>query len=170
MKRDRGTPGRAAPDSRDEGEVRGARCRAGRTRLIGSVLWYAAAAACSLGPDSGDLHLVRRVLEPAAEYAVWWRQLEECSGLNGDFGRITFLEVIRPVLFNGSQFPCGGGAVCNGMWETPHDISIAPRYVNSERLVKHEMLHDLLRTPGHPAVFEECNASWVSGSSGSTAG
>jgi hypothetical protein len=170
MKRDRRTPARAAPDSRREGNARGARPRSRLARLIGSVLWYAAVAACNLGPDPNEPYLVRTVLHPPPEYRVWWRELEACSGVDGDFGRVTFLEVVRPLLVNGSQFPCGGGAVCNGMWETPHDISIAPGYLNNERLVKHEMLHDLIRTPGHPPVFEQCNVSWVSGSSGSTAG
>jgi len=136
--------------------------------LIGSVVWIVAASAwasaCSMGPDPDEPSLVRTVLDPPpSEYAAWWRELEGCSGLNGDFWRLTFLQVVEPVLIDGREFPCGDGYFCNGMWESPHDISIAPRYVNDERLVKHEMLHDLVRTPGHPAVFEACDVTWDSG-------
>lgn len=126
------------------------------------------ALACSLGPDADEdtPGLVRTVLDPPPEYIVWWRELETCSGLKGDFWRISFLEVVDPVLVDGRQFPCGGGQLCNGMWEAPHDISLAPRYVNHERLVKHEMLHDLVRSPGHPPVFEACEVTWGSGGVG----
>ena len=118
---------------------------------------------CSLGPDADDEpRLVRTVLDRPPEYAGWWLEVQACSGLIGHLGQVRFLEVVQPVLADGRQFPCGGGQYCNGMWEAPHDISLAPRYVHHERLVKHEMLHELVRTPGHPPVFQTCDATWGS--------
>ena len=145
MKRDRGTLARAA-------------------RLVGSGAWWMVVAACSLGPDAEEPpRLVRDVVDPPPEYTQWWLELETCSGLDGDLRLVTFLEVVDPVMFGGLQFPCGDGQLCNGMWEAPHDISLAPRYVNHARLVKHEMLHELVRSPGHPQVFEACDVTWDAG-------
>jgi len=104
--------------------------------------------------------LVRESFVPSASYAMWWSELESCSGVTGDFDRLRFFEVVAPVFVDGQQFPCGQGFVCNGMWESPHDISVAPAFRRTERLVKHEMLHDLLLVVDHPPVFDACEASW----------
>ncbi|MDX1393056.1 MAG: hypothetical protein R3195_01650 [Gemmatimonadota bacterium] len=153
MNRDRVTLARAARRSR----------RSGVARLVGCAVFSLLVAGCGLGPESDEPNLVRSVIDPPPEYIEWWRELETCSGLDGDMRRLTFFEVVQPVMFEGRQFPCGGGALCNGMWEAPHDITLAPRYVNHARLVKHEMLHDLVRTPGHPPVFEACDVTWDAG-------
>jgi hypothetical protein len=43
-----------------------------------------------------------------------------------------------------------------GWWEPPHTIYIAAAHWLDERLVEHEMLHDLLQTGGHPPIFQIC--------------
>lgn len=136
----------------------------GALRRIGVAACCLPIAACALGVDAEAPTLARRTLVPLPEYTVWWNALEACSGIDGDLGRVRFLEVIEPLFFDGRQFPCGEGQFCNGLWEAPHDISLAPRYVQHERLVKHEMLHDLIGAPGHPPVFETCDATWDQGS------
>ncbi len=118
---------------------------------------------CATGPDDDAPGLVRALLVPDQAYRDWWDEIGDCAGLQGDFDRLRFFEVVAPLFLNGSRFPCGGGDLCNGIWEPPHDITLAPAHLDSERLVKHEMLHDLLGVTGHPPVFETCDVTWDGG-------
>jgi hypothetical protein len=88
---------------------------------------------------------------------MWLGETEECSGLTGTLDRISFYRVTAPLSDDGVDFPCGGGYRCSGLWRAPHDIYLAPAVLRVERLVKHEMLHDLIGAPGHPPIFEACN-------------
>jgi len=116
---------------------------------------------CGLGPaGETDTSLFRTSFTPPPEYRGWWDEIKACSGETGEFGDIRFFEVVGPLFVLGTEFPCGGGARCNGLWEAPHDISIARGHLQTERLVKHEMLHELVRIPGHPAIFEACEVTW----------
>ncbi|MCG8469118.1 MAG: hypothetical protein MJB57_13085 [Gemmatimonadetes bacterium] len=122
-----------------------------------------------LDPEASlEPSLERKELLPDLQYRVWWDELQACAGTSGDFARLRFYEVVSPLFFEETQFPCGQGFFCNGMWEAPHDIILAPAFTRSERLVKHEMLHDLLATVEHPPVFDTCDASWDFGDPGST--
>lgn len=124
-----------------------------------------AGGACSLdtGPE-GVPHLQRESFIAGPDYVAWWSEIQACSGLAGAFDRLSFFVVVEPLFVQGRQFPCGpNGVMCNGMWEPPHDITLAPAHLDTERLVKHEMLHDLLEAAGHPPVFEQCEVEWASG-------
>src|SRR5512135_1423157 len=55
---------------------------------------------------------------PPAEYRVAWQQMENCSGLQGDFGRVHWFVVPQP------SFPCGEGE-CLGEWQPPHNIYLS---------------------------------------------
>lgn len=134
----------------------------GPRRLVPTLLVASAALSCDIGvgTDGSSEHLVLQRYAPPTIYVAWWAQIRECSGLTGSFGDLRFFTVASPVTLRGTQFPCGEGMMCNGVWDAPHDITLAPAYVESERLVKHEMLHDLIGRPGHPAVFDECRVQW----------
>ena len=84
-------------------------------------------------------------------------RLIEREGIDrADFDRVRFWKV------KGDVFPCPGGP-CAGRWQSPHHVYIADRWVDHAALVKHEMLHDLLRTGDHPvAIFgvAGCNVLW----------
>ncbi len=127
--------------------------------MIGAAL---AAGSCEVGNGPDDLSrvLIRETYPVPTVYAFWWDDIRGCSGRSGSFARLRFYTVVTPVIIRGTEFPCGDNLMCNGLWEAPHDITIAPAYVEHERLVKHEMLHDLLGTPGHPPVFAECGVEW----------
>ncbi|MDX1392908.1 MAG: hypothetical protein R3195_00900 [Gemmatimonadota bacterium] len=122
----------------------------------------ATVAACGVGPDEYSDELIRRGIPTPIEYAAWWDEISECSGEQGDFDALRVYVVVAPLELNGTAFPCGG-ELCNGIWERPHDITFAPAHIGDETLVKHEMLHDLIRVAGHPAVFEECGVTWGNG-------
>ncbi len=47
--------------------------------------------------------------------------------------------------------------LCVGQWLSTGDIFIASMDRLDERVVKHEMLHAILNTGGHPAIFRKLN-------------
>lgn len=81
--------------------------------------------------------------EPPAIYREWWAATESCSGLGGDFDRIEWMVV------PGESFECASGE-CVGHWEPDHRIFLADEWKEHEMVVRHEMLHDLMRRSGHP--------------------
>lgn len=116
--------------------------------------------ACEGSTEPGFPRLELEPFSPLAQYETWWAETEECSGLEGGFDRISFYRVSAPLEDGGTRFPCGEGGEstrCSGMWQAPHDIYLAPAMLRIEHLVKHEMLHDLIGAPGHPAAFHECS-------------
>jgi len=99
-----------------------------------------------------------------AVFAVWWKEVEQCSGATGDLDRVAWY--VAPCQAGESGFRCDvtQGGLCAGEWQPPHTITLAgpnrffpDGYVDDEWTVKHEMLHDLLGTPGHPEAFAICH-------------
>ena len=93
----------------------------------------------------------RDPLEPftlTAQYRVWWAELEECSGLRGDFDAVSFY--IRP---RTEEFTVDGANYW-GYW-TPgsNSITLAERWAMTEKLVKHEEMHALLQDVAHPVAY-----------------
>lgn len=86
---------------------------------------------------------------PAAVYAVWWQRMEACAGITAPLDQVEWYDVA------GEQFATPEGARW-GWWSPPHEIYVAAVHLDDEWLVEHEMLHDLLQTGEHPAVFETC--------------
>ncbi len=81
--------------------------------------------------------------EPPAIYREWWAATEACSGLSGNFDRVEWMIV------PGESFECASGQ-CVGHWDPDHKIFIADEWKEHEMVVRHEMLHDLMRRSGHP--------------------
>jgi hypothetical protein len=103
-------------------------------------------------------------LVPPAVFAVWWREVEQCSGVTGDLSRVDWQVV--PCAEGETGFRCDvtPGGLCAGEWAAPHEIALAgPNhvfpggYVDDEWTVKHEMLHDLLGRADHPTAFKDCH-------------
>lgn len=92
--------------------------------------------------------------EPPDEYRAAWATVEECSDLRGTFASVRWYAV------PGSSFPCSRG-LCSGSWQPPHDIYVAETHAHDAYsqhfVVRHEILHDLIGAPGHPAVFRTCD-------------
>src|SRR6266850_6186123 len=113
--------------------------------------WLAAAGAvlfvASLDPLEPPPGAYR--FQPPTVYQQYWRTVEDCAQLRGDFTRIHWYAVPD------TSFRCATRqGQCGGRWVHPHDIYVvesAP-YV----LIAHEMLHDLLQRGDHPPVFETC--------------
>lgn len=86
---------------------------------------------------------------PPPLYAVWWQRIETCAHVTAALDRVEWYEV------PGDQFATPDGPRW-GWWAPPHTIYLAATHLSDERLVEHEMLHDLLQTGAHPVVFETC--------------
>jgi hypothetical protein len=100
-------------------------------------------------------------LDPPAVYQDWWAKTEACSGLSGDFTRISWSVI------EGSSFSCSSGQ-CAGHWSEDHHIYLAGDWVMDEMVVRHEMLHELIGRPGHPAppFGQGCPLTWETWNSG----
>jgi hypothetical protein len=77
-------------------------------------------------------------------YAHWWSFVEQCSARTGDFSRVRWY-----VVPGAESIPTEIGNV-QGMWLPGNRIVIAGQSVRHGPLVRHEMLHALLQTTGHP--------------------
>lgn len=76
-------------------------------------------------------------------YAEWYRQLEQCSGIKGDFKAVDFY-VATNTFHNGHHF--------NGYWQLG-SIVLAPNKLNDRAIVQHEMMHDITQSPVHKRTF-----------------
>ena len=99
---------------------------------------------------------------PPKEYRLWFGETEQCSGLHRPphyFDVLWFYKVPGP-----SNFVTSDGKNADGQWMAPHNIYIAEYVLNDERVVKHEILHDLIANgggngnPSHDRVeWRKCN-------------
>ena len=92
-------------------------------------------------------------LQPPAVYAGWWGDMETCSSVAAPLTRVDWYEV------PGDQFATPQGWRW-GWWQPPHSIYLAQAHVLDERLVEHEMLHDLLQVGTHPPQFQTCGVTY----------
>ena len=108
-------------------------------------------------PSFAVTDLEVRELGLSETHIRWWKELEECAGVGGELDELRFLEVLAPLTDSGQQFPCfSDGRFCSGAWEPPRTIFVASGMTESERTVKHEMLHALLKSPAHGPEFLAC--------------
>lgn len=92
--------------------------------------------------------------DPPEVYRTWWAEVEGCSGLTGDFGRVRWFQVGDEETWN-FQTEAHGGV--SALWVAPHTIYLAGAYVGRPDRVRHEMLHDLTASPHHSnAAWENC--------------
>jgi len=91
---------------------------------------------------------------PPVQYERWYDELVAAAGTepNTTFEALIWHAAPR----NG--FGCQGSReTCQGQWLDTGDIFIATRWVDDERVVKHEMLHAILGRGDHPALFRRLN-------------
>ena len=95
---------------------------------------------------------------PPAVYREWWALTEACSGLQGDFTRIAWFRVP-----GAESFPLRDGTLVNGCWDGSNRIVLAGQSERFGDLVRHEMLHALLQSGGHPrdAFIGRCGGTVV---------
>jgi hypothetical protein len=120
--------------------------RATRCRAVHRILGLLALLGCVdfTGPASVPNAVP---FDPPPRYADLWREVEECSGIRGHFGRIRWWRVPGATGF------WRDGQRVGGLWFRDHSIVIGE--LAGYHVVRHEMLHDLLSRGGHPPYYFE---------------
>ena len=96
---------------------------------------------------------LRTLIEPGPEYATWYAETEECTGIKGDFERVLWFTFP-------DRFPCEEFGTCSGFWDD-HRIFLQAENANNEGLVKHEIIHDLLAgSPANDANAKHDDPVW----------
>ncbi|HJQ21499.1 MAG TPA: hypothetical protein VJ867_14210 [Gemmatimonadaceae bacterium] len=95
-----------------------------------------------------------RLYAPPIVYARWWKMTEECSGRTARLADLKWYRTPGAVVtLHGKQV--AGYWASNGNF-----IVVAEDYMKFGRVVRHEMLHALVRQGGHPRedFLEKCAA------------
>jgi len=79
-------------------------------------------------------------MEPGESYALWYAQAEACAGVDGDFDAVRWFEVPGERWWDPLR-----QQYAIATWRRPHDIYITTANLDDEYVVKHEVIHDLLR-------------------------
>lgn len=101
-----------------------------------------------LAPLLPELPAGSRAFTPPADYASWWRDTENCAGLDGDLTRVSWFEVPGRTSFVYASAQYDGY-----WWNGVHWILLAGDKVANPLIVRHEMLHELLGRGDHPAEY-----------------
>jgi hypothetical protein len=80
---------------------------------------------------------------PPAIYAEWWGQMESCSGTTGDFSAVRW--------YTRESFDRPGRIATAD--HVTQQVVMLPALVLVANDVRHEMLHLLIKQPGHPEEF-----------------
>ncbi|MEO5902875.1 MAG: hypothetical protein ABIQ55_02570 [Gemmatimonadaceae bacterium] len=90
---------------------------------------------------------------PPPVYAKWWAMTTTCSGISGSLEKISWYVV--PLV---AEFTLKKETVSAYWTEGSNSIVVADYSVLDGSVVRHEMLHSLVRTSGHPrsAFLERC--------------
>lgn len=125
----------------------------------------AALAACEALAPPSPLPEGAVSMSPPAGFTEWWSQTESCSGLSGHLRGIEWY-----VVPGAASFETGDGPKV-GLWSRSTAgtrIILAGQYAGSELVVRHEMLHELLRVEGHPPEYfvDRCHLTWESWGAG----
>ncbi len=94
----------------------------------------------AVGPPSDAVSFAAPV-----RYRTWWALTEACSGVTGDFDAVRWY-----VLPAGSSFPLEGQSVNAAWFGDGNKIVFGAGQQFASDLVRHEMLHALLRSGDHP--------------------
>lgn len=81
------------------------------------------------------------------EYDAWWRVTEACADLQGD------LTAVRWYTTPGDGLRVGATTFDAYWFAAGNTIVVARPYVRDGPVVRHEMLHALLRRGDHPAAY-----------------
>lgn len=106
------------------------------------VIALLTSACASLPRGAGTPHVTPILdAEHITKYKSWYVEVEQCSGLSGDFNTLNFYTTTDHLRLN---------RTFDGYWEPG---SIVVRHTWEEEAVKHEMMHDLLHTNQHPREY-----------------
>ena len=99
-----------------------------------------------------------RFVAPAV-YQQWWDLTEQCSGLSANLSDVLWYRVP-----GAADIPLGDGSSVNGRWDAVENrIVLDGDSQFAGDLVRHEMLHALVQSAGHPrsAFIGRCSGTVV---------
>ena len=110
-------------------------------------LWFCAGAliaACTRIVEP-PLPVDAEQFSPPAVYSTWWKMTEACSALTGSLAGVTWYQTSRVV------YDTQSGDVIAGYWEAGSNrIVLTSSVMMDGGIVRHEMLHALIKRGGHP--------------------
>ena len=123
-------------------------CARRLTALILVVMGcVAGTVSCGFTTDSlpkGAVPLVTPVI-----YVTWWSEVEQCSGETVDMSAVKWYYVPGD-----GGFQAGTSADVVGVWQPAgNTITLAEYVVDNPLVVRHEMLHAVLKRVDHPPEF-----------------
>ncbi|MEP7381392.1 MAG: hypothetical protein ABI910_06870 [Gemmatimonadota bacterium] len=114
----------------------------GRGRWLAALLVLSTGACDALTGPRFPTDAVR--FEPLPVYAEWWRVVESCAGVRGDLSAISWYQAPRATIVESL------GQQADAYWTgNGNRILISFDRLGDGQLVRHEMLHALLRVGGH---------------------
>lgn len=131
-----------------------------------SILGVMALSGCAaLTPSQAVLPAGAVPVTVSATYREWFARTEACSGRTGNLATVQFYVVPGVETFETRDGPQVGVWIGEG---ASHRIVIAGNYQGNEMVVRHELLHTLLRQTGHPEEYfvNRCRLTWESWNSG----
>jgi len=131
-----------------------------------STLGGLALSGCAaLAPSQAVLPAGAVPVAAPAVYREWFQRTEACSGRSGNLQAVQFYVVPGVETFETRDGPQVGVWIGEG---GSHRIVIAGNYQGHEMVVRHELLHTLLRQTGHPEEYfvSRCRLTWESWNSG----
>ncbi|HJR36376.1 MAG TPA: hypothetical protein VJ817_15575 [Gemmatimonadales bacterium] len=131
-----------------------------------SILGVMALSGCgALTPSQAVLPVGAVPVAASATYREWFARTEACSGRTGSLATVQFYVVPGVETFETRDGPQVGVWIGEG---ASHRIVIAGNYQGNEMVVRHELLHTLLRQTGHPEEYfvNRCRLTWESWNSG----
>lgn len=93
--------------------------------------------------------------DPPAQYLGWWQEMQGCSARTARFHAVTFYRVLPTPGRDSLQFSDPeSGKYHDGEWVPGRNaIYLAAGQLMNPGLVRHEMLHALLRDVHHPPAY-----------------
>jgi hypothetical protein len=117
-----------------------------RTFVAGALCVLAAAIGSCADATTAPLPSGSQRFAPPEVFRRWWALTEQCSGLTGNYDAVTWY-----VVPGAASIPGPDGSPVQGTWELNQNrIVLAGDAQFAGDLVRHEMLHALLRGGTHP--------------------
>lgn len=109
-----------------------------------AVLMLSGALGCA-SPTEAPRSVNANGLEPLPSYRTWWSLVERCATLDASFDEVRWYVATRVNLWD---------PTVKAVWlEDGNRIVLGKDVVTDGRVVRHEILHALLRRSGHPPEY-----------------
>lgn len=115
-------------------------------------------ALCACRADALFRPVEYQLFAPPTLYAKWWAETERCLGVQADLARVGWAVMEDDSLGAFWAYESDGRGhkqrvLAAGLWVAPHLIIVSRSHLETEIVVRHEMIHDLLQSPEHGEAF-----------------